>query len=347
MRKILLVLCVSALAAAQNQPENQPLIRESVQVVQAPVTVLDKSGEAVTGLTQTDFHLLDNGKPQKITEDVALHPLSIVAVIQANNDVEAILPSVKRLGSVFENLVVGENGEIAVIGFDHRAQVLSDFTQDTAQIDAAFKKLRPGSYTAALNDATMKAINMLKLRPADRHRVLIQISENRDKGSEINVREVLTAADFASVQIYSVNVSQLIAALTSKAMPNRPSPIPPEAQWNPAGVIGTPTTTAQMNMGNWVPALKDIFNAAKGTVVPDPLDVYTRYTGGREYGFKNEKTLDRDVARIGYELHGQYVLTYRPNNRDEAGFHHITVEVDRPNLVVRTRDGYWIAGKPQ
>jgi VWFA-related protein len=350
-----LFLCVASLLIGQTPPAQTPttqdpadqVIHESFKFVLAPVTVVDRNRDFVPGLTPYDFRLYDNGKLQKITEDIANHPLSVVLVIQANADVEKILPSIQRTASVFESLVVGDDGEMAVIGFDHRTQVLTDFTNDAAAIDIAFKKLRPGSYTAALNDATMKGINMLRTRPTSRKRVLIQIAENRDKGSEIKPREVLTEADFQSVSMYSVNISQLLAALTAKAQPNRPSTLPPGAEHLPGGQINTATTDSQMNMGNWVPALKDIFDAAKGVFMPDPLDIYTKYTGGHECGFKGDKALNNCIQQIGDELHSQYMLTYLPNNQEEGGFHHIVVAVAKPGLTVRTRDGYWVAARPK
>jgi len=361
MRKILTLLCAGgfafAQAPAQNPPQNPPegetfkIPGVIVRTVLVPTTVVDRDGQFVSGLTPYDFRLADNGKPQKITEDIAMHPLSVVVVIQANNDVEKILPSIKQLSSVFESMVIGDDGEMAVIAFDHRVQVLTDFTSDSAKIDAAFRRLTPGSYTAALNDATMRAINMLKTRPTNRRRIAILISENRDKGSGIHkVREVMTEADFAAVTFYSVNISQMISALTSKAMPNRPNPIEsiPGAQGGlPMGVTTTANTAAQSDTGNWVPALKDIFDAAKGLFVPDPLDVYTRYSGGREWGFRDQKQLQHDVQEIGDELHSQYLLSYSPNNQNEAGYHKIVVEVIKPGLTIRSRDGYWMAAKPE
>jgi len=356
MRKLLPFLCIAGLLAgqdppasgsgSQNSPEDKPIV-ETFKFVLAPVTVTDRSGSFVSGLNPLDFKLTDNGKVQNIFEDVASHPLSLVVAIQANADVEKILPQIRRLSSVFENLVLGDTGEIAVVGFDHRMQTLADFTSDPMKVDAAFKKLQAGSYTSDLNDAAMFGINMLKNRPTSQRRVLILLSENRDKGSKMNVREVLTAAEFANVVIYSVNISQLVSALTGQAQPNRPDPVPPEAHQYPAGVIGTPTLTSQMEMGNWVPALKDVFLAAKGVFVADPLDIYTRYTGGREFSFKTQKALEHDISILGEELHSQYMLTYSPNTQNEPGFHQIVVEVRKPDLKVRTRDGYWLAGKPE
>jgi VWFA-related protein len=315
--------------------------------VLVPVTVTSLDGRFVNGLTPGDFHLTDNGKPQKITEDVTSHPISMVLAIQANNDVEKILPQIKRMSSLFESLVLGDSGELAVVAFDHRQTVLTDFTSEQAKIDTAFQKLSPGSYSSNLNDAAMKGINMLRDRPASHRRVLVLLAENRDKGSEMKVREVLSAGEFANVVIYTVNVSQLVASLTSKAQPNRPNLIPPEARQLPAGITGTQTTDAQFEMGNWIPAFKEIFMAAKGVFIADPLDIYTKYTGGRQFSFKTQKALEKDISTLGEELHSQYFLTYYPSTQEEAGFHQIQVGVDRPELKVRTRDGYYLAGKPE
>jgi VWFA-related protein len=364
MRTLLVLLCGAGMLSAQNPAQQNPPPAQAnpgqddgfrivvpVKTVLVPVTVQTRDGDSIPGLTPYDFKLFDNGKLQKISEDIAVHPLSVVVVIQANSDVEKILPSIKTLSSIFENLVIGDDGEMAVVAFDHRIQVLTDFTSDAPQIDAAFRRLTIGSTTAALNDATMRAVNMLKTRPATRRRIVIQIAENRDKGSEIRkVREILTEAEFANVTFYSVNISQLLAALTSKAQPNRPDPIQsiPGAQGGlPLGTVNTVNTPTQNDFGNFVPAMKDVFDAVKGIFVPDPLDVYTRYSGGREYGFKNVKELQSDVQKIGDELHSQYLLSYTPNNQNEAGFHQIAVQVMKPGLVIRARDGYWLAGKPE
>ena len=73
----------------------------------------------------------------------------------------------------------------------------------------------------------------------------------------------------------------------------------------------------------------------------------TQYTGGREYSFMSQRALEQAVSDIGEELHSQYLLTYSPNNQEDAGFHDIKVRVLKPDLDVRTRDGYYLAGRPQ
>ena len=150
-----------------------------------PVTVTDKSGNIVNGLTVKDFRLEDNRKPQAITEDVATHPISMVIAVQANLEVEKMLPMIQKLASSIQAQVLGDDGEAAVIEFDHRIQTLTDFTSDPDKLAAALKKLKAGSSQSRLNDATIEGINLLRKRPDSRRKVLLLISESGDKSSEL------------------------------------------------------------------------------------------------------------------------------------------------------------------
>jgi len=56
--------------------------------------------------------------------------------------------------------------------------------------------------------------------------------------------------------------------------------------------------------------------------------------------------LEEAIERIGADLHNQYLVTYSPNNKDEGGFHEISVQVSgRRDVKVRTRPGYWLGQK--
>jgi len=333
-------------ADAEQAQAGDPVIRTSVLNILVPVTVLDKSNKPVNGLTPLDFELYDNLKRQKITEDVAAHPISLVIAVQANAGMEQILPNIRKMGSLLNSLVLGELGEVSIIAFDHRIQTMTPFTSDPDKISEALKKIKPGSTSSRLNDAAMESVNLLRRRPTTRKRIMLLISEARDYGSEIHVRDVLTAMEFANVVSYSIDVSHLLTSLTTTAQPQRPNPIPVEGRRLPNGQMATYTTDAQVTVGNWTPVFKEIFTQIKGVFIANPLEVFTRYTGGREYSFLTQRAFEQAVADIGDELHSQYLLTYSPNNQNEAGFHDIRVRILKPDLEVRTRDGYYLAGKP-
>src|SRR6476661_7172445 len=147
-----LTVLVSALVAAVvvAQDAGDITIRQRVDEVIAPTTVVDKDGNYVTGLKPMEFRLYDNDKPQTIKVEEVVSPVSLVVAIQADYKVEKVLPKIQKIGNLLENMVAGDNGEIAVVAFDHRIQKLQDFTTDSTKIVEALKKLKPGSSQSVL-----------------------------------------------------------------------------------------------------------------------------------------------------------------------------------------------------
>ncbi len=348
-KRMLIPAAVLLIAAATVAYTQEKIGGITVNVVIAPTVVLDKEGNFVNGLQPHDFRLFDNDKVQDIRVDMTFQPIDVVVCIQADAVTEDVLPKIRKLGSLLEGLVVGEQGTVAIIAFDHRIRVMQDFTSDPGKIKVALEQIKPGSSQSRQIDAVNDAVRMLSKRVKDRRRVLMLISETRDKGSEGKLRETLVAAEIHNVLVYTINMSRFLNTLLAKTPVPRPDPIPAAARHMPAGGAATPTTMAQYSgTGNVLPAFVEIFRAAKAIFVSNPAEVLTRYTGGREYSFMTQKALEEAVGKIGEELHSQYLISYNPNNKLEGGWHTIRVEVrGRAGLEVRTRPGYWLAAVPE
>jgi VWFA-related protein len=350
---LLSLLAAISLTAQENpaQPPTggpaSPTIRVSVNTVIAPTTVLDRRGNYVPDLKAHEFTLFDNGKDQNIQVDYAFVPISLVIAIQKSANMESMLPKIQRTAAMFQPLVVGEQGEIAVIAFDHNVKTVQDFTADSQKVEAAFKSIKIGSTQSALNDAIQTAARMLRHRPEGRRRIVIVFTESRDTGSSARAREVLTDLQLANVLVYPVDISHLLAAFTSHPQPPRPSSIPPSAMPPQYGGAATPdAANYQGSLGNVMPAFVEIFRGVTGIFIDNPAELYSKFTGGKELSFKTENGLQQAISQIGDEVHAQYLLTYSPNNKLEGGFHEIKVTIDRPELRVRTRPGYWMAARP-
>ena len=339
------------------QQSDMTVIRETVNVVSAPVVVTDDEGARVNGLKPSDFRLYDNGKPQDISVDVSYVPISLVVAVQANSDVDEVLPRIRKVAPLLHALVTGEAGEVAILSFDHRIQVLQDFTSDPDLISKGMEKIKTGSQTHRMIDAAMQGIHMLSTRPANRRRVLMLVSETIDGSSQNKTREVLEAAQFANILIYPVIINRLVTTLTAKAPPPRPDPFPAGARPLPPGVPPTPENVRSSYSGasnsvSFIPVFIEIFKQVKGIFIPNPMEVFSKYTGGREYPFITQKDLESAIQKIGEELHSQYILGYKPNNKMEAGWHEIKVEVvdrtgrARRDVKILTRPGYWLAAVP-
>jgi VWFA-related protein len=328
---------------------NSDAIRVRVNNVLVPTTVLDPDGHGyVNGLKPSDFELFDNDRQQKINAEFTQLPMSVVLVIQANSEVEPVLPALKKSGLLLQGLVTGENSDVAVTTFDHRIQHLQDFTSDPDKIDDAVQKITSGSSSARLIDAVLDADRMLVRHDPQngRRRVIVLISRNLDKGSESHLQETARKMQFDNVIVYCVDISRAYTALNKKMDYPRPANggIPPEAQGSIIGAPRTQTTNVQQQNGNVLNGVPPIYRGIVDLFKKTPAEALSKFTGGRLYSFAKERGLETAMSDIGADLNSQYLLSYSPNNSNEPGFHTIMVNVNRPGLKVYTRPGYWTGG---
>ena len=346
---VLVLLCLPLLPQDVTDPTTR--IGVTVTEIVAPVTVHDRDGNIVNGLQPNQFRLFDNDKEQDIRVDVTYQPISLVIAIQANASMDAVLPQIKKIGTMLESFVVGDQGEAAVMAFDHRFRIFQEFTSDTAKIAEAMKKITPGSSSSRMIDAVDESIRMLRRRPSNRRRVLLLISETRDIASEGKLRTAVIDAQLSNVSVYTVNVSRVITTLTGRQQPPRPDPLPPAMRSMPSNVPATPNSVMQKSgsqgsSGDVIPLLLELYRDVKAIFRDNPAEALTKATGGAEFSFLKQRGLEEAVAKIGSELHSQYLISYNPSNKDEGGFHEIKVQLNGPgarDLKVRTRPGYWLA----
>lgn len=338
------VQTVSGADPPKQSPDSR--ITANVAVVIAPTTVRAKDGKYVDDLQLQNFEIYDNDKLQKVTADLRDSPVSLVVAIQRSADMEGILPKVQRIGPALMDLIVGQEGEIALVAFDHSVQLSQDFTRDADKVYEAIANLKTGSYSHATIDAVMESVRLLQNRPRERRRAVLVISEKWDKGSHASLHEVLTEAQLANVTIYSLNVSTAAAELTSQPKPQPPPILPTTAYHVPAGAPLTPTVIEQnYYLGNWVPLVVNGLQSVKNIFADNTLEALSRFTGGGRYSFSGDESLGKAIQNLSEDLHSEYLLSYSPNNLNEAGFHKIRVVIKGQKLEARTRPGYWIAGQ--
>ncbi len=326
MLRLLAATCVLPLFA-QQAPES-PTLRANVPLVLAPVTVTDKRGNLIDGLTEDDFVLTDEGVRQRITmdtSDTVIAPVSLVVLIQASGISAPALARIERVGGLIKPLVIGERGQAAVIEFDDELRVRTDFTADSGEIRAAFEGTRNRSIkTARLIDAVAKGVKMLDTRAANHRRVMLILSESRDRGSKMKLAEATEMAQRGGIVVYPLTYS--VQASTFASSP-RDAPSMP-AQNDSVDILGGALELARLGKAN-------------------VADVLARATGGRHMAFVTAGALENVISRAGEEIHSQYLLSFAPAQSDShhdrpARFHQIQVTVpSRTDAVIRARPGYW------
>jgi VWFA-related protein len=260
---------------------------------------------------------------------------------------DEILKQVRHLGTLMP-LIVGDHGEAAVMAFDSRLRVMQDFTSDSDKVKSAIEKITAGNSSSRMIDAVERSVFMLRNRPKDNRKIILLVSETRDKASEGRLREALIDAQLSNVFIYAVDITQLAVRLTEKPTPGPPDAIAVTARPPVMGNASTPTNVATgygvQNQAQFAPLLMEIYRGTKRIFVENPTEVFAKGTGGAEFSFVKQRGLEEAVQRISQEIRSQYLITYSPNNKEEPGFHAITVTLDNPAYTAKTRPGYWIGG---
>lgn len=368
-----LVFPLAALAQSQQgpthpkpaaQPQNPPLqsqkpYRITVNVVTLPVAVSDGSGHAMLDLAQKDFQVLDDGKPQQIIHfDQGGDPLSIVLVIETSSRVAPLLPAVSKAGIIFTQMVMATTGQAAVIGYNDEVDLLRPMTTDADLVLSAIQHIKPGLSGARLYDALNRAEDLLETQPSDRRRVIVVVGEKNDSGSETKLGQVLRRAQLGNMTIYSIGLSSTAAALRQPEEPRKPVRASPQGTYPlppPPGTAQTPQVVDEQ-MGNGpggngalalMPLIQWLVEHGANVLGKNSLEIASQGTGGLHENTFKHGSIQKAMNEIGNDVHGSYLLAYRPQGNAPYGYHNIVVNVMKPHLHVRTRPGYYLAPPTQ
>jgi VWFA-related protein len=344
--KIACGVCISLFifspAAFGQTSSDQSKIRVKSAEVVVPVTVVNAQGEPILDLAQRDFQAFDNGAEQTIDHwEMGGGPLAVALVIETSSHIQMMAPVVHGMGIIFTETVMAMNGEAAIITYDSTVDVRQPFTTDHDAIQRAIANVDFEAPEMRLYDAMDAAVKLLAAQPANFRRVMLVVGESQDDSLDTKLGMVLRKAQLANIVTYSVGPSSTTADL-------RYGKGEAPTVHLPGRLPDLTTQSASGGLAGW-PAI-DLLTPAvwlvmRGTnaIKNHQLEVAAAATGGIHYRALHDSTIRSAVDKIGGELHTQYVLSYAPSPEPAAGFHEIKVTVDRENVKIRARPGYFVA----
>ena len=215
-----LVFWSAASAAGQERPGNDPFrLRLAVEAVNLGVAVTDSRGRFVSGLTEENFVVREDGVPQEINffaSEVA--PLDILILLDASLSMRASLDYVKEAASIFVDRLW--EGDRAMIGeFNDRIRFGGEFTDDRRRLTSSILALNPLGATA-LYDASILALERLHRADAERKALLVFTDGDDSRitgfGSEASSRDAIEAARLTEAAIYAIGFEGNGARVTKR-----------------------------------------------------------------------------------------------------------------------------------
>jgi Ca-activated chloride channel homolog len=202
---VLILLAAATLSPGQNLDDSGYKLGVNVELVQLPVSVLDKQGLPVRGLQQAHFAVYED----KVLQDISLFkqediPLSVGLVIDASGSMSDKRDRVSTAAMTFVRESNPED-ETSIVSFGDDVSLEQDFTSNTRKLDRALDEISPNGDTA-LYDAVVLATRHLKEEGFHDKKVLLVVSDGEDNHSKYKLKEVLAALRESKVILYSIGL---------------------------------------------------------------------------------------------------------------------------------------------
>ena len=198
-------LCIAfILAQDTGQQDKDFAVSVDVQLVQLPLSVLDKDGQPINGLRKEDFAVFEDGVEQDISrfahEDI---PVSIGLVIDNSGSMHNKRERVNRAALSFVR-ESNPNDETFIVNFDDAVYLEQDFTSSIDDLTAALSEIDTRGQTA-LYDAVDLSADHLGLAKKDRKALLV-ITDGEDNASKYSRERVLSKLRKSNVTLYAVGL---------------------------------------------------------------------------------------------------------------------------------------------
>jgi len=318
--------------AGKKPDEGIQTFKSEVQEVMLAVTVREpKTGRFISNLTASDFRVLDEGRPQRITvfNHAEKQPIVVGFLVDQSSDVRIHWDKFKEaVKELIWTLIPGDPKYSGyLIQYTTKAELLVNTTTDSDKLAEKVDKMKP-SVGAALFDAIYRACTdrtLVKGEPYEPRRIIIIVGDGRDNASEKSLGEVLELAKRNQVTIYAMSTQNF-------GFDNPDADVLQRLADETGGHVEYPLDKLYKDVSGYLSQPSDDGNYA-----------LTVGTGG--YASEIMSGIVRSVSGLVGEITTQYVIRYTPDiDPKTAGRDFRRIRVDIPGLPgihPITRDGYY------
>ncbi len=311
-------------ASVPASDEDGEILKVETNLVTIPVSVFDRNGLYIPNLRRTDFKIFDNGVEQEIayfgTSD---KPFTVILLIDTSPSTAYKIEEIQQAAIAFVDQLKPQDS-VMVIEFDANVHVLSETTNDRTAIYKAIKRADFGGGTS-LYDAVEFSLRK-RLEKVEGRKAIVLFTDGVDTTSTKGRYETtINDAEEADALIFPIYYNTFFS---NRGGIGGGSPFPNGGIIFGGGNQRNGTSSAEYALGRKY--LEDLADA----------------TGGRV--FRPEATpggLTAAFEGIAEELRRQYNVGFYPSAEGQTGQkRQIKVRVNRPQLVIRSRESYVVGG---
>lgn len=281
------------------EPAGLPTFRSNVTTVQVDVAVLDNKGRFIPKIPRGNFRVLEDGQPQQLSAFAVGNdaPMTVAMVIEFSNLFQQYWTEgwYQTLTAAYGFVqTLKPEDYVAVVAYDMKPEILSDFTTDRMKTQEALQRLRiPGFSESNLFDALVDTEERMK--DIEGRKAIVLIASGRDTFSKLTFDKARRRIQEAGVPIYSIGLLQALREMADAY-----------------GAMGPISRLDFLQADN-------------------EMKTFAKDTGGQAYFPMFYGQFPQIYASIQDALRNQYSLSYHPSNQVRDGkFRKIKVELVDP-----------------
>lgn len=334
------------------------VVRVETQMVTVPAVVTDRAGRPLAGLRAENFVVLEDGKPQRLTNFATTEtPFEIALLLDTSGSTREELRLIRDAANGFINdLRPGDR--VAIVAFNNATrnaavtatvEVLTGLNSDRQVLRAALAKLGTSNGTPFYDGLARVADQVFREAPREEvrgRRAVVALTDGVDSSSDSgydDVRNKLAGAGLASYFI-QVNTEDYVEdrllkdcqddgrlALSAKQLERFRRLFVPQAEKEDYQDF------CRMGQFERMDISRQLYNLARREMAE-----MARTSGGRAFAATSVPEAGAAFAQVANEIGTQYSLGYYPSNKTRDGrFRQIKVEMRGvKDATVRAREGY-------
>src|SRR5579883_1536002 len=278
------------------EPIEGPSFKSEATTVTVDVAVLDNKGNFIPKIPKGNFRILEDNVPQQITGySIGEAPMTIAMVIEFSNRYQKFYsePWFQTLNAAYGFLqTLKPEDYVAVVAYDIRPEILSDFSTNRQDAYEAMQRLRIAAFSESnLYDALTDTAN--RMQDIEGRKAILLLSSGVETFSKLTFDKTRKILQDDGVPIYAIGLMQAIREIMDPYM----------------GSIQR----------------MDFLQA------DNQMRKFAKETGGMAFFRRFYGEMPGILGSIQEAMRNQYVLSYSPSNQERDGkFRKIKVDLVNP-----------------
>ena len=339
------------------------IVRVETQLVSVPAVVTDRNGRPLAGLKLENFVVLEDGKPQTLTNFATTEtPFEIALLLDTSGSTREDLGLIRDAANAFI-AALRPGDRVAIVAFKNRqddgvpmatVDLRSSLTEDRRNLRVAIESLRTSNGTPFYDSLAEITKQVFREPPREEirgRRAVVALTDGVDSSSSIGFDEARATLARTGIASYFIQLStedyvedRLLKdceddgrlTLSAKQLERFRRLFVPGAQKEDYEDFCRLGQFERMDIS------RRLYNLARAE-----MNELARGTGGRNFSAATLRDARAAFAQVANEIGTQYSLGYYPSNKTRDGqFRKISVEIRGVKAAqVRAREGYYAPKK--